>query len=240
MIIYSFDCGSVNMGVCIIEYNGLDILHMINEINMFYVNSIEEKKYNFNKLKEIIKNISNNLNNIIKILYIDLVRLIDKVDNNSKKVISNRLKYYLNKLEYNFPKPEKVLIESQFLASSLSCLISHQIQYHYSYHDNNIVLLNENFNLNEQNFNLNDKKIDVILVGPSLKNSIDFDKNNSYADTQLTSYNNYQVNKKHSIKQFLYLINLFDQEICIKNFNKKLADIADAYMMCINYIFKYL
>jgi hypothetical protein len=218
---------------------------MINEINMFYIKSIEEKKYNFVKLEEIIKNISNNLNNVIKILYIDLVRLIDKVDNNNKKVISNRLKYYLNKLENNFPKPEKVLIESQFLASSLSCLISHQIQYHYSYYDNNIILLNENFILNDKNnlnesLILNEQKIDVILVGPSLKNSIDFDKNNSYADTQLTSYNNYQVNKKHSIKQFLYLLKLFNQEKCIKNFNKKLADIADAYMMCINFIFKYL
>jgi hypothetical protein len=241
MIIYSFDCGSVNMGVCVIEYNNLsnlsDLSNLLKQINMFKKN-MNKKNINLNELKNILKNTSNFLDNIIKILYIDLVRLIDKVDKDNKKIVSNRLKYYLETLEYNFPKPDKVLIESQFLTSSLSCLISHQIQYHYSKYDNNINLLNKNYILKLKT--LEENNLEVIIVGPSLKNSIDFDKNNSYANIQLSSFSNYQVNKKHSIKQFLYLINLFNQNDCIKNFNKKLADIADAYMMTINYIFKYL
>jgi hypothetical protein len=240
MIIYSFDCGSVNMGVCIIEYNYNyeELKKIIEQIDSFYNKSIMDKKFNIEILKKIIFSISTYLNSIIKILYIDLVRLIDKVDKDNKKVITNRLKYYLETLENNFPTPDKVLIESQFLASSLSCLISHQIQYHYSGYDKDIEFLNNNYKL--KLIKEKDINIEVNIVGPSLKNSIDFDKINSYANTQLSSFNNYQVNKKHSIKQFIYLINLFGQENCIKKFDKKLADIADAYMMTINYIFKNL
>jgi hypothetical protein len=240
MIIYSFDCGSVNMGVCIIEYN-IDV-NKINEIiNKFNLYQNKKKcddiKKENTEMINIINEISNLLNNIIKIIYIDLVKLINKVDKNNKKIVSSRLKFYLELLDNNFPKPDKVLIESQFLASSLSCLISHQIQYHYDISNKDIELLNKNYNLKLHS--IKNKNIDVVIVGPSLKNSIDFDKKNSYANLQLTSFNNYQVNKKHSISQFMYLIDLFDQKKCIKNFNKKLADIADAYMMTINYIFKY-
>jgi len=259
MIIYSFDCGSVNMGVCIIEYN-IDI-NKINDINSRIYNyqnnknninieninnesitneNINTDKENINtsnELPNIIGEVSKLLNGFIKIIYIDLVKLINKVDKNNKKIVSSRLKYYLELLDNNFPKPDKVLIESQFLASSLSCLISHQIQYHYDISNKDIELLNKNYNLKLHN--IKNKNIDVVIVGPSLKNSIDFDKKNSYANLQLTSFNNYQVNKKHSISQFMYLIDLFDQKKCIKNFNKKLADIADAYMMVVNYIFKY-
>ena len=129
VIIASFDCANINLGICYIEYNE-NWKNEIKKINNKLSSVIENKK--IKEIKEIIKKINIFLENIFKIRYINVINLLP--NSNIKISINERtkkIKYLLNALD-NMIQSDIILIEYQMGPNNKSGSISNQIVYHYT------------------------------------------------------------------------------------------------------------
>ena len=230
MLIYSFDAGCVNMGVCIIEYD------------MTWQKKLDNLKKLLNKMRIKIESCDviaidkflDYFRNIYKILYIDRVDIaggvnVNKFTNQNMIGIAERLKYYLRCLEINFPQPDVVLVESQFKKNSFSSIVASQLHFHYGNTDNNIKCkLTIRPPEEEKRYN----NCQVHIIGASLKNNIDYVKDKRYGDF-LLKYSSYSANKKHALHNFKYLCYIYGYDM--QDIKKK-DDISDSYMMARNWI----
>ena len=204
-----------------------------------------------------INNIHNILDTLIQIIYVDVVDLIPgkKIKETDLILRSNRLKGYLNNLDHMIKDFDAchVLVEYQMGPNNKSNNVFSQILYHYSEGDLNFA---NTFNSNpiiKNTFNANPiikcplepnpmikkiPKLTIEIVGPSLKNKLNLDKDRprtyfieKYAKT-------YDANKKHSISNMNYFLKTKNAEHMLANIkNKNLDDISDSITMTLAWLY---
>ena len=203
-----------------------------------------------------INNIHNILDTLIQIIYVDVVDLIPgkKIKETDLILRSNRLKGYLNNLDHMIKDFDEchVLVEYQMGPNNKSNNVFSQILYHYSEGDLNFAnTFNSNQNIKNTSDSKNKKhiikdspehkknpKLTIEIVGPSLKNKLNLDKDRprtyfieKYAKT-------YDANKKHSISNMNYFLKTKNAEHMLANIkNKNLDDIADSITMTLAWLY---
>jgi len=253
VIIYNFDCGTINLGVCVfvvrretlssIKNILTDVNNMTNDIikstdDSTSTSSISITK-RLNEILEALDQINLLLKQFITVVHIDLVtaKTASSLKNYLTKLdtyIATILNCYLNKTvnKLNNLKRPIILIERQFLPGSQSRVVSNYLEYHYANYDT-FASYNTNWSSSIGYY------YDVLLVGATLKNAIDYDKMKTYGYFISKYKTNYTANKCHSVAQFEYLCDKFDHGNMLKTYrSKKNRDIADAYMMGINWILR--
>jgi hypothetical protein len=221
MFIISFDIAIKSLAVAILETD--DEWCMKLQI----ANDNTEIYDKINELRNVI-------NNVIKPIYLDVIDLIPnkKIKETDVVLRSARLKGFLSIIEEKIKNYDnvKILLEYQMGANDLSRNICSQILYHFANTDTNYISANADSNKTIK------KKYDIEIVGPSLKNKINFVKDHSEFSKKYS--NNYNANKAHSKCNFLYWLDLFGYTYMIQNIKKKnLADISDAFNMAIAWFY---
>ena len=234
MLYLGFDVATKSMGVSLIQYDSSwdsKIKKIISD-NTVDINQYSAISY-ISHVMRILDKINDVLNNVHKPILLDVVDLIPKkkVKGTSPVLISQRLNGYLHGLtSYINAENLTVLLEYQMGPNDKSRGICSQIIYHFANTDygyNNVIKLP----------NITKKTISIEIVGASLKNKLNYDKPHSYFIGKYAKM--YTANKKHSIHNFLYWVNLFGHENLITDIKKKnYDDIADAVNMTIAWLNK--
>ena len=267
MYILSFDVASKSLAVSIIKFNEnwqADVnqsIEILNQTLSTYKHLGQSDKPNIDSFMKIcqaslihINNIHNILDTLIQIIYVDVVDLIPgkKIKETDLILRSNRLKGYLNNLDHMIKDFDacRVLVEYQMGPNNKSNNVFSQILYHYSEGDLNFAnTFNSNQNIKNTSDSKNKKlkdntepkktpKLTIEIVGPSLKNKLNLDKDRprtyfieKYAKT-------YDANKKHSISNMNYFLKTKNAEHMLANIkNKNLDDIADSITMTLAWLY---
>jgi hypothetical protein len=198
-----------------------------------YLNDNTNINNNINNIYNNLKETNNKLNNIIEYLYFNVEDLIPgkKVKDTDIIERSKSLKKYMSdlKLIINKTISEKnvtriyVLIEYQLSSNYNANAIYNQIIYEFS------------------NSYPGDEYIyEIIVMNPSYKNKIYFNKELKHSSFIQKYTNNYVANKNHCKANFLYFLNSFNMKEVLKNIkSKNIDDLADSFMQIFAYI-KYI
>ena len=246
MLIFSFDAGIKNLGVCVLQvaqgqqYNvlierlralkaqmlakatTLCINHTEHQINHMYVMLCE--------LKLILQEIQELLSVFIQIKFINTVDLLNAsshVKDVPHYVRLERLAYFMHCLDAQYGKPDVVLIEKQFTISEHVNAVSKYINNHYC------CVKESDFKLNIAEFPLTRLRLPaphetkIYIVNPILKNTFDIDKTRPYSYF-IAQYNNKTSNKKHTDTHLKYWCKVWGIKLTATN---KTDDSADAFMM---------
>lgn len=246
MYILSYDVASKSLGLSIIKFNENWKSDLMNIKTSF--DSID-KNISSVKLCQIaldhINMINKLLDNLIQPLVLDVVDLIPgkKIKETDVILRANRLRGYLNYVDdtyLNTIEDElnscKVLVEYQMGPNNKSNSVCSQILYHYA--DNDSGFKNINTSVKETNIFENKTKYTTEIIGPSLKNKINLDREkprqyfiSKYAKT-------YNANKAHSVANMIHWLKTKNAVHMLKNIKKKnLDDIADSITMSLAWIF---
>ena len=255
MYILSFDVASKSLAVSIIKFNEnwrADVkqsIEILNQTLCLYTITGKDKPNidSFTKICQAslvhINNIHNILDTLIQIIYVDVVDLIPgkKIKETDLILRSNRLKGYLNNLDHMIKDFDAchVLVEYQMGPNNKSNNVFSQILYHYSEGDLNFKNTSDSKNIIKDSPEpKKTPKLTIEIVGPSLKNKLNLDKDRprtyfieKYAKT-------YDANKKHSISNMNYFLKTKNAKHMIANIkNKNLDDIADSITMTLAWIY---
>lgn len=235
LYIISFDIAIKSLAVAIFKINDKwkTELHLEQE---------KLKLANLSTIKPILENIGLIYDSIIVPIYLDVIDLVpnQKIKETTAELRSARLKTFLNLLDdiikekiNNLDDNKfKILLEYQMGSNDLSRNICSQILFYYSQLDYGFSCANSN----QYAYADIGKKYSVEIIGPSLKNKINFKCN--HAEFVKKYSNNYNANKAHSKCNFLYWINYTQNQHLIGNIKKKnLDDIADATNMAIAWLY---
>lgn len=260
MYILSFDVASKSLAISIIKFNENWSSEIKEASSKFYSNVLEINKDNITQKAirlcqaslECINKIGDIVETRIQPIYLDVVDLIPlkKIKDTDLILRSNRLKGYLNTIDnildviINDPitnalfKPRlHVLVEYQMGPNNKSNNVFSQILYHYANNDLNFKRTNQHPSI-QRKLTENILNVSLEIVGPSLKNKINLDKDRprtyfieKYAKT-------YDANKKHSIANMNYFLKSKNSEHMIANVKKKnLDDIADSITMTLAWLY---
>ncbi len=236
MIIFSYDCGTRKLGFCCIEINTnwrADISLIIQQINNFYADTSLNKTDTIAKIKSILEKTNSILDSMFKIIYMNVFDLIPDepiTPANHIKIVQS-MKYLLQCLDAQLPKPDVVLIEHQMKKNGKTNEISHYLEMYYMPIGRDTLLT---YTL--PNYPIDDSKIisngsitpRVLLIGCSVKNSIDIDTiNGKYSKFAMKYNDNYTANKEHCNYNFRYFLSAWDVKLYTKESTR---DIADAFM----------
>ena len=259
MYILSFDVASKSLAVSIIKFNEnwqADVkqsIEILNQTLSTYKHLGQSDKPNIDSFTKIcqaslihINNIHNILDTLIQIIYVDVVDLIPgkKIKETDLILRSNRLKGYLNNLDHMIKDFDacRVLVEYQMGPNNKSNNVFSQILYHYSEGDLNFANTSDSKNkkhiIKDSPEPKKTPKLTIEIVGPSLKNKLNLDKDRprtyfieKYAKT-------YDANKKHSISNMNYFLKTKNAEHMLANIkNKNLDDIADSITMTLAWLY---
>ena len=225
MYIIGYDVAIKSLAVSIIKFNE-NWQHDLNNIMItFKSNNLEN--YTPGQIcqnaLDAINKISDLLDSLINLIFLDVTDLIPgkKIKDVTPLLKASRLKGYLSYIDNTYLKNiqcYKVLIEYQMGPNFKSNSIGAQILYHYA---------NESNSFKE-----------VEIIGPSLKNQLNFDKIHTYEFFIKKYAKTYTANKKHTEANMLYWLkkyNFYHLLDTIKS--NKLDDIADAFMMSLAWLF---
>lgn len=240
MIIFSFDCAIKNLGFCCIEIDDqwrIKVSKIINDLYDLYGNIGNMSKDAFlQKSYDIIKQVDQVLKNMFKLHFANTIDLIS--DKKMKEVkysdIFKSLKYTLECLNRQLPKPDVVLIETQMSINDKARGISRYIEDMYSeveIPDEKITFAIKEFPL--ISFDIYDSPTKKVqCINPVLKNSysVDLSPKGDYS-AFISKYSNYDANKKHTEYNFRYYMNKTGRGKMLKGVPNKLDDVSDAFMM---------
>ena len=242
MHILSYDVASKSLAFSIIKFNDNWKSDMSN-IKLSFYNSI--KNASAEELCQVALDSINNLyillDTLIQPLVLDVVDLIPgkKVKETDVILRANRLRGYLQYVDETYMcgisdlEPYHVLVEYQMGPNNKSNSVCSQILYHYATSDDGF----KNVELRDSS-NTNVQKYTVEIIGPSLKNKINLDKDKPRQFFIAKYAKTYDANKKHSIANMKYWLKTKNSEHMIANINKKnLDDIADSVTMTLSWLF---
>lgn len=154
---------------------------------------------------------------------------------------TSRLKAYLTMIDRQYMKQIcaknkkiKVLLEFQMGFNDKSRNVCSQILYHYSATDTGF----KRSNLDDWEMWEDDCLYDVEIVGPSLKNKINFVEGKDLSYYMEKYSKRYDANKNHSKDNFLHWVKSHGYDDMIKNIKKKnLDDIGDSFNMAVAWLF---
>jgi hypothetical protein len=240
MIIFSFDCAIKNLGFCCIEFDEnwrTKAAEIINSLNNLYsiIKDISKDEF-LQKSKEILTDTNNLLDNMFKLHYANTIDLISekKVEEVKYSDIFKSLKYVLECLNRQLPKPDIVLIETQMSINDKARGISRYIEDMYSdvdIPDTEITFAIKEFPL--ITFDIYDTPVKKVqCINANLKNtySVDLSPGGDYGEF-ISKYSNYTANKKHTEHNFKYYMNKTGRGKILKSVPNKLDDVSDAFMM---------
>jgi hypothetical protein len=231
MRVIGFDCGIKALGVSIIDFNISDAKKKIV--------IIEEKWKKTRKALQMLEEMNELLNNMIKIVYVNVFDLLpsQKVEETTSDLRSSRLKAVLLQLD-RFRPFDEVIIEYQMCPGDKNREIHSKIEYHFASPDNKYCsCLSKKSDEDEEKKELCNRQ-KIITVKPSLKQKIAIGENGKYSNFIQKYSSNYTANKAHSRYNFLEWIELFgcDVDVC-KIKKSKLKDVADATLMVLAHVF---
>jgi hypothetical protein len=257
MYIISYDVASKSLAVSIIYVND-NWSEDLKKIDKYYTSELKKiNKINFVErcicINEHISSINNLIENLIVPKFFDVVDLIPnkKLRDTTSLLRTSRLKAYLlymdetlesirkknlvnNTISYD-SEVCKILLEYQMGPNDKSRTIGSQILYHYSNVDINIYSQSGEYNKDEMSHNTN--IYDIEILGPSLKNKINLDKDKPHSFFMKKYSKSYDANKAHSKYNFLKWVELKNIGFMIKNIKKKnLDDIADSVTMTLAWL----
>lgn len=220
MYYLSFDIANKSLATSYIYYN--------NDYNKYKNSNIE-----FVTLLEKLNYINNMINNNFKYLYYSVKDLIPdkKVKDTTIIERSNGLKKYMEELKNiinesiisNNIKKIYVLVEYQLSSNYNANAIYNQIIYEFS-----------------NSYSGDEYIYEIIVMNPSYKNKIYFNKGLKHSSFIQKYTNNYIANKNHCKANFLYFLNSFNMKEVLKNIkSKNIDDLADSFMQIFAYI-KYI
>lgn len=237
----------------------VNIKKSINVINNILTNINDYDIDEFlNIIEKELRIVNSILQSIIIPTFFNVVDLTanstSAVTDNSKSVtdleLTSSLKYLLSSLNLTIGPVDKVLIEYQMRPNTTMANISGQITYHYSQSDGTIIEKTKTqtnpqtktpYHLQHQisyavsaypikSAIPSGSETSVEIVGASLKNSYKIAPDGDYVNF-ITKYSNYTANKKHTVHNFKYFMEIFGYSEQIKDIPNKLADIADSFCM---------
>ena len=239
MIIYSFDCGTRKLGFCCIEVNTNwrnELAVEIKSLRNIYKNSID-----LSEIKKALGKIEKLLDTMFKIVYMNVFDLLPNEPINAAnhtKVVQN-VKYLLNCLSHQLPKPDTVLIEFQMKKNGKTNKISDYLEMYYMPlgDDSCITYMLDEYPIDDSKVVASSStKPAVHLIGCSLKNSHSIDKIGGKYQKFLLRYNdNYTANKEHCNYNFKYFLSAWNINISTKDSTR---DIADAFMQAFAWCIK--
>ena len=231
MYFISFDVATKSLAVSIIKYAEDNFIYPhIEEIYTKYKDNTKD----FEHYVKLLKNTNDILNNRYKIEYLDVVDLIPNKKLKETTTVERTIylkKYLENTLKekiLNIPKNKRqFLIEYQMGPNDKSRTISAQLMLYCSLFSND---------------DINIAKNQIILVGPSLKNTLHFSTDekskHSYYLSKYTT--NYAANKNHTKYLLKKIVQLYNQSNILDGISKThLDDAADAVCMTFAYIQNY-
>lgn len=237
MIIISYDIASKSLAVSVMRYNDKwqdelnEIHHSFNSnINCSALLLCQSALKHIDLIEKLV-------DNMIQPIFFDVVDLIPnkKIKETDVVLRSSRLKGYLmnidKKIESFVDTPIKILLEYQMGPNDKSRNVCSQILYHYSNNDCNFKSANI---VNDAPIN---NKFSIEIIGPSLKNKLNFVNGQDY-NYFLQKYNKkYDANKKHSIANMIHWLNAKNSINMISKIKKtNYDDIADAITMALAWI----
>lgn len=217
MYYLSFDIANKSLATSYIYYNNQ--YNKCQTENIKILNVLEKLNY-----------INNMINNNFKYIYYSVKDLIPdkKLKNTTIIERSNGLKKYMTELKNIINasiindniKKIYVLVEYQLSSNYNANAIYNQIIYEFS-----------NPNPNEEYI------YEIIVMNPSYKNKIYFNKELKHSSFIQKYNNNYIANKNHCKANFLYFLNSFNMKKILKNIkSKNIDDLADSFMQIFAYI----
>ena len=188
------------------------------------------------------------LDTLIQPLVLDVVDLIPgkKVKETDVILRANRLRGYLKHVDEThlaiIPVDESchVLVEYQMGPNNKSNSVCSQILYHYANDDNGFksTLNTELTDVVLTESTPNQKVYTIEIVGPSLKNKINLDKDKPRQFYIAKYAKTYDANKNHSTANMKYWLKTKNAEHMIANIKKSnLDDIADSVTMTLAWLF---
>jgi len=166
-------------------------------------------------LKETLEKINKIYDSVFDIQYLDVFDLIPGIKFNKSSVDQRTkgLKKVLKQFDKKYPSLDLVLIEYQMCQNFKSNELFSQIYFHYS------------------------DKCPVHSVGPSLKNTLAFSKDNRYSNFTQKYATLYTANKNHASANLKYWLKLFNKEEFLDNINKKnVDDAADSFLTIVGFM----
>lgn len=249
MIIIGFDIATKSLAVSVICFNDNWYEDLSNIKKQFYVDILGKP---FDVVSEIAIEYIHKLDelaaDIIKIILFDVVDLIpnQKIKETDAILRTARLKGYLTNLDNkitsllidnniytNHPKVNsiKILLEYQMGPNDKSRNVCSQILYHYT-------PTNCNYINTFESDQIKSNKHSIEIIGPSLKNKINLDKDKNHQYFYNKYAKSYDANKKHSVNNMMSWLHNNGKTQMINNIRKKnLDDIADAFTMSIAWLF---
>jgi hypothetical protein len=259
MKIFSFDCAVKTLAFCCVDYDEkcndelkkitMDIKKINDElkknVNSDSKNANADSKNVIDKdnIKQLMNDINYNLDNRIKLNYINVFDLIPskKMEKCNFHDVLINLKYVLHCIDNQIGRPDVILIEYQMNANDKSRGISRYIEGYYTELQEPTEKIAFAFNAYPiQKVNLEKKNNKVFIINPNLKNmyQIDPTEKGSYS-YYIQKYSNKSANKKHTTHNFIYYLNQIGKANIIKDVKIKLDDAADAFMMAYSWLIKF-
>jgi hypothetical protein len=249
MLVFSFDAGSVNLGICVMEINtALNIQEMWRDLSRQFdclVNHLKINQPDTSKLDQIKQVITSILQaaralqlQLSKMFVIKFVNTLDitagiitrdKIERQS--IYCARIKYILQSLE-QFGRPDFVLIERQMAINVTAYAIHGYIENHYTTPAVfKIPLAIKEYLLSQPPSQPPGQPLGqptrVVIMCSVLKNTIEFDRHMTYGDF-VEKYTNKRANKNHATHQFKYWCRTWHLPITSRG---KTDDSADAFLM---------
>lgn len=230
MLIFSFDCGTVRLGISIVNYD-TDCYK-----KLFAVRQIIKETQDISLLLKSIQEANSLLSNIITLKYAGMVNLIPNLTLKSSKEKDrlNTLKHVLHTLDKRFGEPDKILVEDQMHINNASNIVQSAIIYHYSNPDKSAVWYDMVNKCQTDTNTTAPHKYELYLIGPSLKNKYTIDVSNPYYKF-ISKYTKRTSNKKHALAQFEYFCKIHCIDIS-KFKGESKFDVADSFMQCYAWI----
>lgn len=260
MHILSYDVASKSLAMSLIKFNENWQFDLSN-IKTSFDNSVIDVNQNTTAIElcqtalDHINRLYELLDTLIQPLVLDVVDLIPGKKVNETDVIlrANRLNGYLKYVDKTHlnsiskDQPCHVLVEYQMGPNNKSNSVCSQIIYHYANEDNGfnstLFFKKETNTINNESNELtkttpNQKVYTIEIVGPSLKNKINLDKEKTRQFYIAKYAKTYDANKKHSTANMKYWLKTKNAEHMIANIKKSnLDDIADSVTMALAWLF---
>lgn len=220
MYYLSFDIANKSLATSYIYYN--------NQYCIYPTTNTESLT-----LLEKLNYINNMINSNFKYLYYSVKDLIPNKKVKDTTIIerSNGLKKYMTEL--------KNIIEDSIINKDIKKIFV-LVEYQLSSNYNANAIYNQIIYEFSNSCSSNNYIYEIIVMNPSYKNKIYFNKELKHSIFIQKYTNNYVANKNHCKANFIYFLNSFNMKDVLKNIkNKNIDDLADSFMQIFAYI-KYI
>ncbi len=251
MLIFGFDCGTVNFGVAAVDVCDKAELKAFMKKwtakikNLYSAESLElSKKDWLNNIALSLELLDQELKQLINIRFVNTFQLIPKLNAETKNTVMENLSIVLNSLVATIGQPDIILIEKQMSINTTAMDIVGGIEMFFrnlkpeTLADNpDIEPLPVAFNYWPIKWVRPRNNIQIVIMSPVAKNKVALGGNE--LGNFIAKYStNYTANKNHADANFAVFIQAFGLEQLMKSrrAKQKTNDAADAFMMILAYV----